>query len=755
MAAGDGAGFWLSGFAPLTDPAWALAGPAGRLAYWRKAAAVGRLVYAEERAKRLDVDGRELARLSPVTIAHRRSAMGKATPNAPQFTPAGARSRVLSYLTAEATEAGVWYSWRRDFGEILQYHALGLVPGAPARNVMGFSPKGRKRIAGRMRTWWKANRLALVKAAGGGAQPVAAEAAGGGLAVRLPADLVGAKVPKAAEAKPFGTPGTRRVAHGPFTHADLLNELQPSASGPAAYMTDWGAFVAAPAQPPPSAPRPPQRPAGPLPAAVSRPKPIKPDPLPVLPRRDPLLGHATPSNDGPDYIPEPPEHWPKPPKPKKPPAPRKPRETWPADPDALEVVRQLGGSTGAELVKDKAGKLYVRKRGGNADHLREETHADALYRAAGLDVPKFKRFDLPGGPVKLSRFEPDAVTLRELVTTDPAAHDRAVAELRKGFAVDALLGNWDVVGVQLDNVLVTKAGKVLRVDNGGSLRFRAQGAKKSASQWSKAVGELNSLRDPGINPSAAAVFKGLTDDEIKSQVKALWKKRAAILKAAPDDLKATLQERLEWMRDWATAKPPKLGKFRPTPADQFRAFSDPAEMTEWSKKHYAAWAKNLTDDQVAALRYYTGSGYSRLNAWLRGTGSADPNFEQVRDNLDAALAAARSPEGIVGYRGMSLSAVGLSRHTLQPGMVIPDEGYTSTSLSRSGSFSGDKFEVRIPKGLSGVFVNAAKSRGGSQHPSELEFLLGRDVCKFVVVEVKPDIIVVEAVPCKADRKAGP
>jgi len=48
--------------------------------------------------------------------------------------------------------------------------------------------------------------------------------------------------------------------------------------------------------------------------------------------------------------------------------------------------------------------------------------------------------------------------------------------LQKDFAADALLSNWDVIGVTADNI-VGNDGKVYRVDNGGALEFRAQGLK--------------------------------------------------------------------------------------------------------------------------------------------------------------------------------------------------------------------------------------------------------------------------------------
>ncbi len=133
--------------------------------------------------------------------------------------------------------------------------------------------------------------------------------------------------------------------------------------------------------------------------------------------------------------------WKPKPKPKAPP---KPKTTdFPATGDDLKVIKTLGGSTGAKLVEDKNGKQYVMKTGKNAGHLREEAAADDLYRAMGLDVPRSKIYDRPGGPVKLSEFHAGK-TLGELERSDPVAYQNAVSHLRKGFVAHALMGNWDV-----------------------------------------------------------------------------------------------------------------------------------------------------------------------------------------------------------------------------------------------------------------------------------------------------------------------
>ncbi|HWL71015.1 MAG TPA: hypothetical protein VNS22_21925 [Geminicoccus sp.] len=74
-----------------------------------------------------------------------------------------------------------------------------------------------------------------------------------------------------------------------------------------------------------------------------------------------------------------------------------------------------------------------------------------------------------------------------------------------GFAVDAWLANWGMIGLSNDNLQIGPDGKAVRVDVGGSLEYRPQGAKKV---FGHEVAELASLRDPKVNAQAAAVFGG-------------------------------------------------------------------------------------------------------------------------------------------------------------------------------------------------------------------------------------------------------
>jgi 8-oxo-dGTP pyrophosphatase MutT (NUDIX family) len=226
---------------------------------------------------------------------------------------------------------------------------------------------------------------------------------------------------------------------------------------------------------------------------------------------------------------------------------------FPKSPAALTSVKLLGGSTGARLMKDETGRKYVVKRGANPGHIREEFAADSIYRALGLTVQDSKLFETPDGPVKVARYLDDVVPLGvALDRADGEKKASILSEIRRGFAVDALLGNWDVIGMESDNVMMTPKGEAVRIDNGGSLRYRAMGKLKSPGAWSPAATEIDSMR--GVGPqrgasSAVAIFGGMSDQEIKGQVADLVKNRKAVIDTAPPELRDTLDARVRWLAD--------------------------------------------------------------------------------------------------------------------------------------------------------------------------------------------------------------
>lgn len=228
-----------------------------------------------------------------------------------------------------------------------------------------------------------------------------------------------------------------------------------------------------------------------------------------------------------------------------PPAPA-PVGKFPTNLAQLETVRGLGGSTGATLVRDpNSGRQFVLKRGNSAAHIREEFAADQLYRALGVPVPDARLFEEGGSPAKLAEFVPGQTLAQFLKGATAEQKAATLAKLQQHFVADALLGNWDVAGLGLDNILVDESGTPWRIDNGGSLRFRAQGAAKTATEWNEFPTELWTLRDAATNGQTAQAFDGLTIYDIARQIDSL---KVEGLDSAPAELRPVLTARLEQLK---------------------------------------------------------------------------------------------------------------------------------------------------------------------------------------------------------------
>lgn len=221
---------------------------------------------------------------------------------------------------------------------------------------------------------------------------------------------------------------------------------------------------------------------------------------------------------------------------------------FPDDPRGLKVVQSLGGSTGAKMVEDENGNKWVFKEGNSPEHVREEFATEEVYRSMGVAIPDSHLYDgTDGRPVKLSRW----IEGKELGALSPKDRGRAEAEIRKGFAADALLGNWDAVGANGDNVLVDGDGKVWRIDVGGSMRFRAQGKLKDAKDWNEYPTDLWSLKrsSSAHDQIRAKIFSDLKHDERVRQMREVVARRKEILKAANPENVETLKARLDQFAD--------------------------------------------------------------------------------------------------------------------------------------------------------------------------------------------------------------
>lgn len=210
-------------------------------------------------------------------------------------------------------------------------------------------------------------------------------------------------------------------------------------------------------------------------------------------------------------------------------------ELFPKDLSSLKVIKQLNGSTHPELVEDIDGNQFVMKKSGNTnkDHVKSEYLANQLYNILGQRTPDFELYDDNGNTIVLSRFIQGA----------HSPHQSDWGKMAEGFISDVILANWDVY--QNDNCMVDAAGRIIRCDNGGSLKYRAQGAIKTNPPFNGDVlATYKSMRkyNPGISNL-------LTDDELVAQIDAALAKKDDIVNylkySGEDDLAKILGERID------------------------------------------------------------------------------------------------------------------------------------------------------------------------------------------------------------------
>lgn len=295
---------------------------------------------------------------------------------------------------------------------------------------------------------------------------------------------------------------------------------------------------------------------------------------------------------------------------------------WP-DLAELKSVKRLGGSTGAELVKDTEGRKFVMKAGAGGAHITSEVAADQAYAVLGADTPKAKLYP-SATPTKLAEFV-DGRTLKDFLTSATAEEkEAAFAQLRQHFVADALFANYDVIGLELDNVMVDKSGRVWRIDNGGSFAFRAQGKRKD--NFGAEVTELRTMRDRSINAAAASVFDGVTDADIKTQIEKILPKRDELLAVMPADVRDVMAKRLDFLAEMV--KPQGGDAF----AEQVEKARIVGRAAKWDKR-------DIEDTQVLFWPETDKNGAPVLRAKMKLTEAGSAKLmEQLKASLPAAPA---------------------------------------------------------------------------------------------------------------------
>lgn len=271
----------------------------------------------------------------------------------------------------------------------------------------------------------------------------------------------------------------------------------------------------------------------------------------------------------------------------------------------LKDFEAAGGSNGAQKAVDDEGntwfvKPYVKPNVGGASPARAaeelemakgrvaaELMANAFYKKLGIAVPETVATAMPVVAAGEVQRVPALATKGVGAPKGEQTYawwetPQHLETAKQGFMADAFLGNWDVVGLDKDNMVLGADGQLYRVDNGSSLFFRAQGGLK---EFTPDVGEVKSMLNPKKNESAASVFEGIDHDEMRAQAGKIADtlddktiddivdqsgfatiNSPGYYQYNPAQIKALLKSRRDWMRKFSLREAPKLTEELPDAA---------------------------------------------------------------------------------------------------------------------------------------------------------------------------------------------
>jgi hypothetical protein len=190
---------------------------------------------------------------------------------------------------------------------------------------------------------------------------------------------------------------------------------------------------------------------------------------------------------------------------------------------ALELVfdENLGGAgtQGGRWYREKntQDKYFVKDYHGNFDRCATEYIVGQIYTQLGVPAAqpiilenKIATKAIPGiGMEKSKKY--DASYVKNYFNH---------SDIEGGFVADAWIANWDIFGLDYDNIIKSPDDRMYRIDHGGSLFYRAMGAPKPSFANAE-VTEVETMRNPKTAREAGLVFQDISEAEIKKQVQQL------------------------------------------------------------------------------------------------------------------------------------------------------------------------------------------------------------------------------------------
>ena len=312
-------------------------------------------------------------------------------------------------------------------------------------------------------------------------------------------------------------------------------------------------------------------------------------------------------------------------------------------------LKQTGDQAGTQkggFFKDAATNTdwYV-KYPKDTDIAKSEFLAAVMYRLFGVEYPEPKLVGDASG--KIVGVASKIIPGGKMLTPDQFATlpESVRQAFLKDLPIDMFLGNWDVVGNAPNfNLMLLPNGKIIRIDAGGSLMFRAQGGLKDLDP---SIKEFQSMLSASKSPHISKMVQDLQllsveeDSFFKNAIK-------KIFQADPEELEGIIRS-VGLSKEVETNTIAFINSRLNTLKHKNAAFSEIASETSFKKGTILAGSNSeakkalkamneqtsgrVTEQEGKLISSYTGSGHIWMNRVLRGDDpfEAGVNYSSAMD----------------------------------------------------------------------------------------------------------------------------
>jgi hypothetical protein len=365
--------------------------------------------------------------------------------------------------------------------------------------------------------------------------------------------------------------------------------------------------------------------------------------------------------------------------------------------------RSAGGTTGARIAVDEDGNGWlVKTYRGDQDRVATELLANAIYRELGVTVPNAGRTT-----VKVPKHGDTMAMAYPLIEGETRRWQGEDPTLGEGFVADALLANWDVVGLAQDNVLWNEEIPI-RVDQGGTLEYRAQGQMKPfgpvptelwtmTSPKGQAFGRMR-ITEPSMRAQAGDAAVRLTPGRIDELVDEAPFEDEEMRERVRENLKL----RVAWLDRFSQGE-----EDLPEPLEREDA---KAEFTERDTD----WETYPEEDQALA-DYLDPEGREEIDTHLRsGAAKKKASEDTQRDvaALDGLLAApeTKTTDDVAAWLPVpNLDSLGVETAEKLEGKWLRERSYLNPDLDFEPTPGTTVIRLIIPEGSNAIWPSALDS----------------------------------------------